>query len=224
MARSPYPGYDVMAEFDHWDAQTQAVVRDRLENIPAISFFTDDEARLLTAVADRIIPQDDRPAEQQIPIAPFLDAMLAQDDTDGFREPDMPWHQEAWRRGLAGIDEASRAMHGHSFRDLSDERRDGVLVAVQGGDPPGWVWQTLPAKKFFHQLVQQVAAVYYAHPAAWSEIGWGGPASPRGYVRTGYGMRDPWEPAEADEASSVAIVRRRAEGQSTASGTGGATH
>ena len=34
-------------------------------------------------------------------------------------------------------------------------------------------------------------------PTAWNEIGWGGPASPRGYVRMGYDERDPWEAAEA---------------------------
>ncbi|MGH6677602.1 MAG: gluconate 2-dehydrogenase subunit 3 family protein, partial [Bradyrhizobium sp.] len=36
----------------------------------------------------------------------------------------------------------------------------------------------------------------YAHPAAWSEIGFGGPASPRGYVRLGANRRDEWEAAE----------------------------
>ncbi|WP_369127188.1 hypothetical protein [Paenibacillus antri] len=34
---------------------------------------------------------------------------------------------------------------------------------------------------------------YYSHPAVWSEIGYGGPAYPRGYVRTQLGQLDPWE-------------------------------
>ena len=34
---------------------------------------------------------------------------------------------------------------------------------------------------------------YYAHPSAWNEIGFGGPASPRGYVRMDFNRRDPWE-------------------------------
>jgi hypothetical protein len=41
-----------------------------------------------------------------------------------------------------------------------------------------------------------VVGIYYAHPAAWSEIGFGGPASPRGYVRLGFDERDPWEAEE----------------------------
>ncbi|MGH8181653.1 MAG: GMC family oxidoreductase [Steroidobacteraceae bacterium] len=38
---------------------------------------------------------------------------------------------------------------------------------------------------------------FYAHPTSWSEIGYGGPASPRGYVRMDYDRRDPWEAAQA---------------------------
>ncbi|HEU5432073.1 MAG TPA: gluconate 2-dehydrogenase subunit 3 family protein [Thermomicrobiales bacterium] len=224
MIDSPYPGYDALAGFDHWDRRTQAVIRRRLDDIPPIAFFTRAEATLLEAVAARIIPQDDRPVAARVPIVPFIDEMLAEDDVDGYREPDMPWTRELWRLGLAGVDEASRASHGSAFVDLDDVARDAVLARVQAGDPAGAAWRRAPAKKFFQQLVRQIAAVYYAHPAAWSEIGWGGPASPRGYVRTGYGQRDPWEPAERRPAPATAIIRRRADGQATPSGAGGTTH
>jgi len=36
-------------------------------------------------------------------------------------------------------------------------------------------------------------ATYCTQPAAWSEVGFRGPASPRGYVRHGFDERDPWE-------------------------------
>jgi hypothetical protein len=222
--RTPYPGYDPMRESDHWDPQTQRVVQGRLANVPTITFFTPDEVAVLEAVIARVLPQDDRPANDRVPIAPFLDQMLAQDDTDGFRQPDMPWAQELWRRGLAGVEEASQAMHGRGFGELGDADRDAVLTRLQAGDPPGTMWTDLSAQKFFKQLVQQIATVYYAHPTAWSEIGWGGPASPRGYVRTGYGMRDPWEAQERGKASSIEIVQQRTSSKDTASGAGGATH
>jgi len=45
-------------------------------------------------------------------------------------------------------------------------------------------------------VLRTAVSIYYAHPAAWNEIGFGGPASPRGYVRLGFDRRDPWE---ADE-------------------------
>jgi hypothetical protein len=122
-----------------------------------------------------------------------------------------------------GIEESSAALYGRAFRELSAEQQDEVLAAIQNGDPPGQTWQRLPAKKFFKQLVEQIAAVYYAHPAAWSEIGWGGPASPRGYVRIGYAMRDPWEAVERGQTSSAEIVRRH-NTQESAPGAGEATH
>jgi hypothetical protein len=56
------------------------------------------------------------------------------------------------------------------------------------------VWRQLPAQRFFATvLLKEIVGVYYAHPAAWSEAGFGGPASPRGYVRLGLNQRDPWE-------------------------------
>ena len=56
----------------------------------------------------------------------------------------------------------------------------------------------MPANGFFHhRIIQDIVSAYYAHPTAWNEIGWGGPASPRGYVRMDFNRRDPWEAAEA---------------------------
>jgi hypothetical protein len=50
---------------------------------------------------------------------------------------------------------------------------------------------------FFRKvLLREIVEIYYAHPAAWSEIGFGGPASPRGYLRLGANRHDSWE---ADE-------------------------
>jgi hypothetical protein len=46
-------------------------------------------------------------------------------------------------------------------------------------------------------VLSDVVSAYYSHPTAWNEIGWGGPASPRGYVRMDFNRRDAWEAAEA---------------------------
>lgn len=42
-------------------------------------------------------------------------------------------------------------------------------------------------------LVSDCCAIYYAHPFAWDEIGFGGPAYPRGYMRLEEGEAEPWE-------------------------------
>ena len=56
----------------------------------------------------------------------------------------------------------------------------------------------MPADLFFSERVaHDVFAAYYSHPASWNEIGFGGPASPRGYVRMYFNRRDPWEAVES---------------------------
>jgi len=45
-------------------------------------------------------------------------------------------------------------------------------------------------------LLEDSVNVYYAHPWAWDEIGFGGPAYPRGYMRLENGLPEPWETDE----------------------------
>jgi hypothetical protein len=224
MTRSPYPGSDVLAEAGHWDERTREVVRRRIEHVPPYRFFDRDDAALLEAICDRIIPQHDRRLPDRVPIAPFIDETLHRGETDGFRHPDMPWDQEAWRLGLRAVDEEARLRHGRSFGDLPGADQDALLTRVQHGQVDADAWSAIKPGGFFKKLVEQAVTVYYAHPTAWDEIGWGGPASPRGYARTGYGRRDPWEARERGDASSVAILRGRAQRQAAPGGTGGATH
>jgi hypothetical protein len=42
-------------------------------------------------------------------------------------------------------------------------------------------------------LIEDCVTAYYSHPWAWDEIGFGGPAYPRGYMRIENGLPEPWE-------------------------------
>ncbi len=223
---TPYPTYDVMApdKWAHdWDPKTRRVVLDRLHNVPERGFFSPREYATLAAVCARLLPQEDRPADLRIPIAPFIDRRLDQGSGNGYRYEDMPWDDTAYRRGLQGIDETSRALRGgRDFVALAPDEQDVVLGAVEDGEPPGETWRTLPARRFFRQLLQDVIQVYYAHPAAWNEIGFQGPASPRGHIRLALDKRDPWEAEEtAPLPPEAPVTVTRGEG---AAGQGGATH
>ena len=59
-------------------------------------------------------------------------------------------------------------------------------------------------------MLHDIVSAYYAHPTAWSEIGFGGPASPRGYVRMDFDRRDPWEAAEAQPGREARARRENA--------------
>ena len=193
--RTPFHSYDVLAKWStpSWDEQTREVIGRRLTDIPPRRFFNPVEWEILEAVALRLVPQPERPAP--IPIAPWIDEKLHHDRGDGFRYDDMPPMREAWRLGLQGVHEESQRLFRASFTVLSSHQQDAVLRAIQDGTAAGGVWEQLPPQRFFTTvLLKEVVGAYYSHPAAWSETGFGGPASPRGYVRLGMNQRDPWEP------------------------------
>jgi hypothetical protein len=198
--RERFPGYDVLSKRDgpSWNEQTRKVVDDRLAIEPAEHrFFTDDEFRTLQAVCDRIVPQPaDR--ERPVPIAALVDRKMAANRTDGFRQAILPPMGEAWRRGLAALDAEARAQGAEDFAGLPIDGQITLLKRVQTGATTTDAWGDMPPKAFFtSRVLHDSVSAYYAHPTAWSEIGFGGPASPRGYVRMDSNRRDPWEAVEA---------------------------
>ena len=196
-----FPTYDVLGKWDtpSWNHQTRAVIDRRLHQVPDRRFFTETEWAILSAVCDRLIPQPDR-FDRPVPIVPYIDEKLFNNRGDGYRYEGMPPMREAWWRGVSAIEEEARARWGSGFRELPANQQEAVLRAIQHGDTRSAAWQSLPPKRFFlTTLLREVTSIYYAHPGAWSEIGFGGPASPRGYVRLGFDRRDSWEAEQRHE-------------------------
>ena len=62
---------------------------------------------------------------------------------------------------------------------LSPEQQDALLRRMQHGELTAPAWGGMPCKLFFeHRVIPDIVHAYYAHPVAWNEIGFGGPASP----------------------------------------------
>lgn len=206
--RSRYPGYDVLAKrlSPSWNEQTRRVITSRLSINPVPRFFTTDEFQTVLAIAARIVPQ---PASRpSIPVAALVDHKLFRGASDGYRGSGMPRDGEAWRLGIRALDAEATSAHGGRFRTLAEGLQDGLLARMQRGKLNSPEWGGMPATAFFSKrMARDIVLAYYAHPTAWSEIGWGGPASPRGYVRLDFNERDPWEPAEAGSGDSVAVRR-----------------
>ena len=57
--------------------------------------------------------------------------------------------------------------------------------------------------------MRAVLSEFYAHPWAWNEIGFGGPAYPRGYARLGIGLRESWEGEEQFDVDPVRDIAER---------------
>ncbi|HEV7158487.1 MAG TPA: gluconate 2-dehydrogenase subunit 3 family protein [Caulobacteraceae bacterium] len=206
-----YPGYDVMAKArtPSWNEQTRRVVEARLAIDPEHHrFFTDAEWLTMKAVCDRIVPQD---RAHPVPLAAMVDGKLADGEGDGYRNASLPPQADAWRRGLAALEAEARARHGRCFHALEAAERNALLTAMQQGLLAGQAWAGMPSALFFSaRVLPDIVAAYYAHPLAWNEIGFGGPASPRGYVRMDFDRRDPWEAAEARPGHEAQAQRMNA--------------
>lgn len=195
-----YPGYDVLAKRNSqsWNSQTRHVIDERLAIDPeAHRFFTDAEWAILQAVCARIVPQPAARA-RPVPIAAMIDQKLVADSGDGYRDTRLPPLRETWRRGLLALDAEARGMQKSAFSESNSVEQDAVLTAVQRGEAHDPSWGDMPPALFFaKRLLHDILNAYYAHPHSWNEIGFGGPAAPRGYVRMDFDRRDPWESSEA---------------------------
>ncbi len=227
-----YPGYSTLSQRNFWDAATREEVEKRVYDIPKIRFFTSRELPLMEAICERILPQDDRLPEFRIPIVNYIDERLFENKISGYRFEDMPTDQDAHRLGLEAIDATAWAIHGKPFVDLDSLQQDFILKSIHDGKKLGAqdVWARMSIDRYWQLLVQDCVAAYYAHPWAWDEIGYGGPAYPRAYTRLEGGLPEPWEVDErryewSAPATSISdVYEQTGAGTGTAHQGQGGTH
>ena len=193
----PYPAGTVRALLAtaHVTEATRAALLARLAAPPYQPRFLEPAAyELLRAVAARLLPQPDR--DPPIELAPALDQRLADNRSDGWRYDVLPPDGDALRRGLAGIEQCAQARHQRRFQDLAAAEQDAVLTAVQHGRCAGTSWDTLPAPRFFEELLAELTELYYCHPLAQEEIGYVGMADRPGWTKIGLDEREDREVPE----------------------------
>ncbi len=229
-----YPGYSTLSQQDFWDAATREKVLKRVSEVPAIRFFSPEEARLMEILAAHILPQDDRELARRIPIVPHIDERLHKGRIPGYRFLTMPPDGEAYRLGFQAIEKIAKQSYGQTFQEVSWRDQDELLKSIHDANPKAGaeeIWERMPVHRYWALLVQDCVEVYYAHPWAWDEIGFGGPAYPRAYMRLERGEPEPWEVEErrydwtvpADSVSDPADSEVAAHSEDPAHGQGG-TH
>jgi hypothetical protein len=190
-----YPGFKTLSQRKFWDATTRRVVEDRVENVPPIRFFSANEAPIMAAICDRVIPQHDRLPQFRVPVLNFIDERLAKNEISGYRFENMPDDRDAYRLGVQAIEATAHVKFGKQFVDLAPIDQDAILKSIHDGEK--WaareIWEQMSVDRFWHLLVQDCVSAYYSHPWAWDEIGYGGPAYPRAYTRLEGGLPEPWE-------------------------------
>jgi Gluconate 2-dehydrogenase subunit 3 len=199
---SRFPGFDVTAQARTWDRVTASVVLGRLVAPRTLVFFTAEEEPTARALVDRLLAQDDEP---RVPVIETIAERLVRKEGDGFRYADMPEDDEAWRRSISGLDADARRRHGRPFWDLDRVDQKALLQEIQDGKG---CWQGMPAARVFSLWTRYACDAFYSHPWAWNEIGFGGPAYPRGYKNLGHSGREPWEVADNSDLDPVPWAER----------------
>jgi gluconate 2-dehydrogenase gamma chain len=159
-------------------------------------FFTADEASLVEAAVDRLIPPDDRgPGGKDAGCAVFIDRQLAGPyghgaglymrppfmhgaATQGYQSPDSPAGR--YRAGLKAIaDHVKTAFAGKSFPELTPQDQDKALAGLESGSI---ALKDVEGSQFFALLLQNTQEGFFADPiyggnrdmAGWRLIGFPG--------------------------------------------------
>jgi Gluconate 2-dehydrogenase subunit 3 len=187
-----FPGFDALSQARHWDQVTAGVVLDRTGPPPVLKFFTAAEEACAAALLDQITGQEEEP---RVPVLQMVDARLAARETDGWRYADMPEDGQAWRDTLSYLDADAALRGGTVFADATAVEQMALLQAVQ--ELGSSEWHGLPAAHVWSLWTRYACTAFYSHPSAWNEIGFPGPAYPRGYKNLGAGKREPFEVQDA---------------------------
>lgn len=118
-------------------------------------FFNDDEAGLLSAICEQIIPGDDTPGAVDAGAILFIDRQL-----NGRHRR----HRQAYRRGLASLRQTCAQLHGRSFEELTPAQQIETLRALETGRAPKEFWSDPTAPAFFNLVLAHTMQSFYGSP------------------------------------------------------------
>ena len=130
-----------------------------------------DELKILDAFADRLIPKDENgPGASECGAANYIDRVLAGQNAG---------EKTGFTQGLAATDAYARKTHGAPFAELSADKRDAVLTAIDGGTAEGFP----NSRTFFTRIRRLTLEGTFSDPyyggnrgfAGWDLIGYPGP-------------------------------------------------
>ena len=187
-----FPGFDVLAQSGYWDQTTAGVVLSRISLPDPPRFHALAEEGVARALLDQLLDQHEEP---RVPVFAMIDVRLGSGQTDGWHYEDMPTDDEAWLRALHGLDDDARERWGHGFAELGRHEQAAAIQAVQdrGEDD----WHGMRADRVWSLWTRYACTAFYAHPWSWNEIGFSGPAYPRGYKNGGIDRLEPYERPDA---------------------------
>ena len=214
--RGRFPGFDVLDQVERWDDVTAGVVLARLAPPTDLSFFTsaergDRRSRCSTCCSARTASRECRCWPDRHPAGHRRDRRLAlRRHAGGRRRPG------GRRWPLLDEDAASTHSAAPLRRSSAAASRPQLIQAVQDLATRASSGTSCRPRSVWSLWTRYACTAFYSHPWAWNEIGFGGPAYPRGYLNLGVDAREHWEVADqhADRPGAV-----RSTGSSSAHAT-----
>ncbi|MGF1585108.1 MAG: gluconate 2-dehydrogenase subunit 3 family protein [Bacteroidales bacterium] len=126
-------------------------------NLPKSSRFilTYEEANILDALADQIIPPDEFAGGRDAGVTNFIDKQLA-----GFYNE----HTEMYRSCLKGLDTTAREVFGKGFTELEFNTQFEYLTDIESGKFNSADWNGNTPSSFFNTLRNHCLQGYYGSP------------------------------------------------------------
>lgn len=111
-------------------------------------FFSTDEAGIVEAIAERIIPHTDTPGAKDAGVPAFIDTMMAE-----FYQED---EKKAFREGIKTVMTDARAAYGKSFVSLAPEQQDELLRKY---DAEAYDKERKPENKHFFRMMKELTVL-----------------------------------------------------------------
>jgi len=122
---------------------------------PDKKLLSDDEANLLEAIAEQIIPTDEWPGGRDAGVVNFIEKQLS----GPYRR-----FQEDYRKGLAAITRTCLEKYQRKFEDLSWDQQTIILKQMESGSLADGPWKNGFSQRFFELLRSHSLQGYYGSP------------------------------------------------------------
>ena len=119
-------------------------------------FFTDEEARLLIALCEQIVPADAHGGgATEAGVIHYIDRQLV---------AVFNYEQAIYQSGIAAVQSSSLQMHGKRFEELDQESQFAFLGEMEHGNLPEDHWEDIDQGRFFNLVVSHTMQGFYGSP------------------------------------------------------------
>jgi gluconate 2-dehydrogenase gamma chain len=113
------------------------------------------EADTAAAFCDELIPPDVFAGAASAGAVEYIDRQLS---------GHLRQHRQAYRSGLAGVEQASMAKHGKKFSALTPEQRIDLMKLIEKGGAEAESWKAADQREFFRLILAHTMQSYYGDP------------------------------------------------------------